>query len=293
MAISLRGRDLGTVIDFFGGYRDLGEKVIRVLHNLSFIEDPTRIFRAVRYENRYGFRMDDQTKGLAKSCVDMHLVGDLSGVRLRDELVALLSEENIEWTLGRLSELGVAREVHQKLATGLKTVALVKRLDTLVEKLGLRDEVVCWRLRLAAMTRNMSHDELYLWLEQMKLKGADSAIVRMGVIAGPALASSLAREHMSDWEVYRTLRTTSEEALVFTLAGMEPGAAEERLRRYLTETRLRTLSIGGADIISLGVKKGPAVGRMLERLRELRVEGAIQGREAELKAARRLLEKTR
>ena len=52
MAISLQGRDFGTVIDFFGGYRDLRDGIIRVLHNLSFIEDPTRIFRAVRYENR-------------------------------------------------------------------------------------------------------------------------------------------------------------------------------------------------------------------------------------------------
>jgi tRNA nucleotidyltransferase (CCA-adding enzyme) len=160
MAISLRGRDFGTVIDFFGGYRDLREGVVRVLHNLSFIEDPTRIFRAVRYENRYGFRMDEQTRTLAKACVDMHLVGDLSSVRLRDELVALLSEDDITWTLGRLFDLGVAREVHPKLATGAKTVALVQRLDTLVSELRLEGDVVRWRLRLAAMTRNMAHEEL-------------------------------------------------------------------------------------------------------------------------------------
>ena len=136
MAVSLRGGDFGTVIDFFGGYRDLREGVIRVLHNLSFIEDPTRIFRAVRYENRYGFRMDEQTKAFAKSCVEMHLVGDLSSVRLREELIPLLSESDVEWTLGRLFELGVAREVHPKLATGVKTIALVKRLDQLVDGAG-------------------------------------------------------------------------------------------------------------------------------------------------------------
>ena len=62
MAISLKGEDLGEVLDFFGGFRDLHNGVIRVLHNLSFIEDPTRIFRAVRYENRYAFRMDEQTR---------------------------------------------------------------------------------------------------------------------------------------------------------------------------------------------------------------------------------------
>jgi tRNA nucleotidyltransferase (CCA-adding enzyme) len=293
MAISLRGGDFGTVVDFFGGYRDLRDGVIRVLHNLSFIEDPTRIFRAVRYENRYRFRMDEHTRSLARSCVEMHLVGDLSSVRLRDELVALLSEADVEWSLERLSDLGVAREVHPKLATSADTIHLICRLDSLVRELCLQAEVVTWRLRLAAMTRNMSHDELYVWLEQLKLKNSDREVICAGVVAGPALVASLAREPMSDWEVYRVLRTTPDEALLLALAGLSPGRAESRLRRYLSELRSRTLSVGGDDVLALGAKKGPAVGRILERLRELRVEEVIVGREPELQAAREMLEKTR
>jgi tRNA nucleotidyltransferase (CCA-adding enzyme) len=293
MAISLRGRDFGAVIDFFGGYRDLRGGVIRVLHNLSFIEDPTRIFRAVRYENRYGFRMDEHTKGLAKSCVEMHLVGDLSTVRLRDELIALLSEENVAWTVGRLCELGVAREVHPRLATGEDTVALMNAIARLVAEMGVEREVVPWRLRLAAMTREMAHDELYVWLERLKLKSSDSAVLRASVVVGPALRSSLGRPDMSDWEVYRSLRSAPEEALVFALAGMAPGLAADRLRRYLTELRTRTLSVSGDDILALGVKKGPVVGRILERLRELRVLEIIKGRERELQAAHDLVERSR
>ncbi len=293
MAISLRGRDFGTVIDFFGGYRDLREGVIRVLHNLSFIEDPTRIFRAVRYENRYGFRMDEQTKSFAKSCVEMHLVGDLSSVRLRDELVALLTEEDVEWTLGRLYELGVAREVHPKLATGAKTAAIVKRLDSLVKELGLESEVVTWRLRLTAMTRNMAHDQVYVWLEQLKLRQSDSSVIRAGVVIAPLLGTMLSRDDMSDWEIYRSLRKEPLEALVFALAGMEAGIAESRLRRYIVDIRHRTLSVTGDDLLAFGAKKGPAVGRLLERLRELRVKEEVQGRETELAAAREILEKRR
>jgi tRNA nucleotidyltransferase (CCA-adding enzyme) len=293
MAISLGGRDFGTVVDFFGGYRDLQEGVIRVLHNLSFIEDPTRIFRAVRYENRYGFRMDEHTRSLAKSCVDMHLVGDLSSVRLRDELVALLGEDKVAWSLGRLCDLGVTQQVHQKLAADDDTVQLVERMDELVQELGLSAEVVTWRLRLAAMTRKMSHDELYVWLERLKLKQADSAIIREGVVVGPHLAPSLARDGMSDWDVYRALRNTPDEALVFALAGIAPGISEQRLRRYLSELRFRTLSVSGDDILALGSAKGPAVGDILERLRELRVGGIVQGRESELAAARELVQKER
>jgi tRNA nucleotidyltransferase (CCA-adding enzyme) len=285
--------DFGSVVDFFGGYRDLRAGVLRVLHNLSFIEDPTRIFRAVRYENRYGFRMDEHTHDLAKGCVEMHLVGDLSSVRLRDELVALLSEQDVDWSLRRLCELGVAHAVHPKLATDDETVQLVNRLDALVNDLDIGPEVLSWRLRLAAMTREMSHDELYLWLEQLKLRRSDSTVIRDGVVVGPHLTLSLSREDMTDWDIYRALRATPDEALVFALGCMAPGTAEERLRRYLSELRLRTLTVSGDDILALGAKKGPAVGRVLERLRELRVQQEIQGREFELEAARGLLEKSR
>jgi len=290
MAISLRGNEFGSVIDPFGGMRDLREGVIRVLHNLSFIEDPTRIFRAVRYENRYGFRMDEQTRAFAKSCVDMHLVGDLSSVRLRDELIPLLSEQDMEWTLARLYELGVAREVHPKLATGAKTVTLVKELDRIVGELDLTDEVVSWRLRLAAITRNMEHEELFLWLDQLKLRRSDSEIVRAAIVLGPLLASRLAEHEMRDWEIHLALRNAPLEALVFALAGLAPGLAQRRMRSYLTDIRHRVLTVTGRDVLALGVPRGPGVGRILERLREMRVEGLIGGRESELRAADDLVE---
>jgi tRNA nucleotidyltransferase (CCA-adding enzyme) len=289
MAISLSGTDFGTVIDFFGGLRDLREGVIRVLHNLSFIEDPTRIFRAVRYENRYGFRMDEQTKSFAKSCVEMHLVGDLSSVRLREELVPLLSEESVDWTLGRLYELGVAREVHPRLATGPKTVALINQIDSLVAEMGVGTEVVTWRLRLMAITRNMDHDELYVWLDKLKLRRADSEIVREGVVLSSHLASQLQAEGMSDWQVFKAFRRTSVDALVFALAVTQEESARATVGRYLSDIRHRTISITGDDLHALGMKRHPDMGRILEKIREMRVEGLVEGRNAELEAARRLL----
>ncbi|HEX2287731.1 MAG TPA: CBS domain-containing protein, partial [Gaiellaceae bacterium] len=92
MAVSLKGEDFGRLVDPFHGRRDLEAKTIRVLHNLSFIDDPTRIFRAIRYESRYGFRMDEHSQRLARGTIEMGLVGDLSSARLRDELTALLGE---------------------------------------------------------------------------------------------------------------------------------------------------------------------------------------------------------
>ena len=128
MAVSLKGEDFGRLVDPFGGRRDLAEGTIRVLHNLSFIDDPTRIFRAVRYENRYGFRMDASTARLARGCIEMGLVGDLSSSRLRDELVALLEEDDVGHTILRLAELGADRAIHPHLAADEDAVSLAARL---------------------------------------------------------------------------------------------------------------------------------------------------------------------
>ncbi|MCZ7662041.1 MAG: CBS domain-containing protein [Thermoleophilia bacterium] len=291
MAVSLKGEDLGAVVDFFGGMRDLERGVVRVLHNLSFIEDPTRIFRAVRYENRYGFRMDEQTRALARGCVDMHLVGDLSSARLRDELIALLSEDNVEWTLHQLFELGVARQVHPKLATGERTGELIRRLDVLTKELQLEHDVVPWRLRLAAITRNMTHEELFMWLEKLRLRHTDSQVVRRSVILAPRLDEQLAAPGLSDWDIYQTMHKVPSESLVFALARTKSALARRRMRRYFDELRRRTLAITGADVVDLGLRPSPAVGQVLRQLMRQRVEGALpRGHEAELEAARILVD---
>jgi len=291
MAISLKGEDLGEVLDFFGGFRDLHNGVIRVLHNLSFIEDPTRIFRAVRYENRYGFRMDEQTRALAKACVEMRLVGDLSSARLRDELVSLLDEADVAWTLQRLFELGVARQVHPKLATGERTVDLVQGLDLLVREFGLEGDVVRWRLRLAAVTRNMTHDELFMWLERLRLRHADAQVVRKSVVLGRRLGEQLAAGDLDDWGLYHLLDAAPVESVVFASGHSESVVAKERFRRYLGVLRCRRLRITGADVIALGARQGPGVGKVLEAVRRARIEDRIgPGRQAELTAAKAYLE---
>src|SRR5919109_1443387 len=151
MAVSLRGEDFGRLVDPFHGRRDLREGVIRVLHNLSFIDDPTRIFRAIRYENRYGFRMDEHTVRLARGCIEMGLVGDLSSARLRDELVLLLEEGEVEHSILRLAELGAARAIHPHLAADDEAVELLRRARELNAEYGL--EVPSWRLGLTVLAR--------------------------------------------------------------------------------------------------------------------------------------------
>ncbi|MFA4966422.1 MAG: DHHA1 domain-containing protein, partial [Thermoleophilia bacterium] len=177
MAVSLKPETFGNLLDYFGGMADLEARRIVVLHNLSFIEDPTRILRAIRYESRYGLRMDAHTLNLARACCAMDLVGDLSSARLRDELVALLDEERVDFSLRRMDELGLTPSVHGRLRADAGSRALVRRGDELRGAHGLDREVPRWRLRLVWLLRDLEPEEIAMWTERMRIRRADADVL--------------------------------------------------------------------------------------------------------------------
>jgi tRNA nucleotidyltransferase (CCA-adding enzyme) len=285
LAVSLKGEDFGRVVDFFGGLRDLEEGVIRVLHNLSFIDDPTRLFRALRYENRYGFRMEAHTQGLARACVEMELVGELSSARLRDELEALLSEEEVAGTLRRLAELRLDQAVHPHLAAGEDAVELVAELDRLRERFA--PETPRWRPRLAALARRLPADELYGWFESLRLRRRDADRIADAVAVAPRL-----RELIAATDEPAALRALAgphdPDGLLMAMAGGDD-EVRARLTRYFEELRGVTLEISGADLAELGLGESPQVGAILDEVLRRKVNGELSGREAELAAARELI----
>ena len=115
LAIRLNRKDFGLLIDFFGGQRDLKEKTVRVLHNLSYVEDPTRAFRAVRFAERFGFKLSKHTANLIKSAIKMELFEKLSGSRLYEELLIAFKETNPVKTLKKLSDYDLLKVIHKNL----------------------------------------------------------------------------------------------------------------------------------------------------------------------------------
>jgi tRNA nucleotidyltransferase (CCA-adding enzyme) len=285
LAVSLKGEDFGRLVDFFGGLRDLEVGVIRVLHNLSFIDDPTRLFRAVRYENRYGLRMEAHTQGLARACVEMGLVGELSSARLRDELEALLSEEDVAEALYRLGELRLDRAIHPHLVADEDAVALVAELDRLRERYA--PETPRWRPRLAALARRLPPGELYRWFERLRLRRRDADRIADAVTVAPRLRelavaadepaalSALAKPHDPD-------------GVLLAMAGAHDDG-RVALRRYFEELRDVELLITGADLAELGLSESPQVGAVLDEVLRRKLNGELHGREAELAAARELI----
>jgi tRNA nucleotidyltransferase (CCA-adding enzyme) len=283
MAVSLRGEDFGRLVDPFGGRADLDARRLRVLHNLSFIDDPTRIFRAIRYEARYGFAMDDHTVRLARGCIEMGLVGDLSSARLRDELVALFDEPRPQLALRRLGELGADRAIHAHLSADEEAAMLLERLLELRRRYAV--DVPTWRLGLIVLARRLPPDEVYTWLERLKVRRRDAERIAAAITVGPRLVERLADDGAEPADVVRLVEPFAPDAPLYALAL----ADVEPIERFFSRLRDVRLDITGADLAELGIGESPRVGEILAELRRRKLNGELDGRESELAAARELI----
>lgn len=290
MATSLRAEDLGSTYDFFGGFRDLSRKTVRVLHNLSFVEDPTRLLRAVRYEARLGFRMDGHTLSLARGSIEARLVGDLSSARLRDELLDILAEPRVEEALTRIAELGLDRALHPRLSAGPEAVAMVARANRLMVEEPYTSTVNPLLARLSCLGLAMSADELYEWLGKMRFRRQEQDIVAEAVTVAPLVARRLSSaDAQAPSNLHDMLAGRPAEVLLLAvLLAPDEGSADERVRHYLERLSDVRLEISGDDLRQAGVAESPDLGRALKETLALKLDGAVSGREEELEAALRL-----
>ena len=280
MAVSLRPDDLGQLVDPFGGRADLEARRIRVLHPRSFIDDPTRIFRAVRYENRLDFRMDDETLRLAHDSVETGHVGDLSRARLREELIALFGEGHVDHTIVRIAELGLDEAIHPHLAADAETVELLGRLTALDDEFELG--VPPWRLGFAVLAPAAAARGGARLAPQPEAAPRDAELIAAAVTVGPQIAESLSGGAADPAEVVALADPYAPDAPLFALAlaDLEP------LRDYFRRLRSVRLEVTGRDLAGLGVAESPRVGEILAELRRRKLNGELEGRDEELAAAR-------
>jgi tRNA nucleotidyltransferase (CCA-adding enzyme) len=282
MAASLAAHDFGRLVDPFGGRRDLEAGVLRVLHNLSFIDDPTRIFRGIRYEARYGLRFDDHSARLLRGCIEMGLVGDLSTSRLRDELVALLEDPGAPQGIRRLGELGADHAVHPRLAGDDEAANLFATALRLRAELGV--EIPVWRIGVAVLARELTSDEAYDWLERLKIRRRDAEHIVASITVAPRIVQRLRSEELEPAQVVSLVEPFAPDAPLLALAYED----RPELREYFVRLRAVHLEIGGADLKALGLAESPRIGEILGELRRRKLNGELAGREEELAAAREL-----
>lgn len=286
MAVSLNAKDYGRLLDFFNGQRDLKNGRIRILHNLSFIEDPTRIFRGVRFEQRFGFKLESETEELLRKAVDMELIGHLSDVRIRDELMLILAEDTPYKILKRLSDLGALKILESSIVIDTSLKSLFNGIDEAVRELdphfatGVQKRLVY----LAALLRGLSREGLDAWCERMKIRKSDKARITEMVLEVPPIVKELEDEaRIKNSAVYRILHPLSPEALVFAYALTSKQKVQKRIHYYLTNLRGVRLSVDGRTLRKMGFTPSPVYNIVLRDLLAAKLDGKVETPEDELK----------
>jgi tRNA nucleotidyltransferase (CCA-adding enzyme) len=274
MALGLSGDDLGHLYDPREGLTDLDEGVVRVLHDGSFRDDPTRLLRALRYEARLGFRMDADTELLARDAAAEGGLRTVSGARVRDELMDLLAEPELPSGITRMRELGVDRAMHTAMEADPELVASAA-LGAVA--LGADRALVA----LAALCAPAA-ERLDLWLGDLHLPAWDRDAVSRAARVAPRLASELRLREHTPSELRMLLGRETPVALALALA---MGAPSEPILRWVTELRGVRLEISGADLLAEGVPEGPALGRALDETLARKLDGIVRGRDQELETA--------
>jgi tRNA nucleotidyltransferase (CCA-adding enzyme) len=305
MAICLDRVRYGELLDFYGGERDLKEGRIRVLHNLSFVEDPTRILRAVRFEQRLGFVIEARTAELLDDAIE--LLDDVSGERLYHELSLLLCEARPELGLERLERMGVLSHLHPSLRFDREMAALFVRLRerfgewpghgsqaTLREGPGeaCSEEEAISALALsylAVLTSGMGSQELGLFVEHLHVSSSDARFLREVGRLRESLSELMAKMMLPS-SIYRLLHPFSREALFVLSVLTDSELVRERLDLYERKLARVEPAVDGHYLRSLEVPPGPAYGEILTRVRYALLDEQATTIEEQQRLARSLVE---
>ena len=273
MAVALSEPGRGELRDPVGGFADLAVARIRVLHDRSFIDDPTRLLRALRYEARLGFGLDGDTERLVREAVAADALSTVSGARVRHELLELLGEPAAPVAVGRMRDLGVAAALHPRLRADPELVAsaLLGAGETGADR------------ALTALAALVSADPVLLepFVAALGLSASDRDAVLGAARNGPQLPAALALEPRPS-ELHAMLAGEPPETLALALALGAPGDAVQRFMADLRETRLE---IGGQDLVDAGVPPSEAIGRALDETLRRKLDGELAGRDDELRTA--------
>ena len=278
MAIELNPRRYGDLIDPFGGRQDLAKKTVRVLYDKSFSDDATRIWRAIRYEQRLGFSIEPSTLLLLKR--DIAFLLTVSGDRIRRELELVLKEEQPEKALRRADELGVLA----KLCPALRSDDWLAETFATAREQSKEPQLL---LYLALLCHRLQHEELEQLIKYLRLPKVTAQVLR-DTLTIKDKTKELAAPGLAPSAIYDLLHGYSPTAYAANARGADSKTAAEHIELYLNVLRHVKPALSGKDLEELGVPRGPKIKEVLQKLREARLDGKIDSKNGEEEMVRGL-----
>ena len=286
LAVRLSPDGFGEVIDFFGAQRDIKEKIIRVLHSLSFVEDPTRILRAMRFERRFGFTVGRHTLNLIRNAVRLDLLSKIPKPRLFSELELILKEIDPVSIVRRLSELGLGPSIHPALTLEKAHLALLGEAQEVLawfSLLFLEEKVEKWAVSFLALldplppgdAKKLAKDlgvrsRVREWVRICKDEG-ESAILRL--ISTPSISRKM---------IHDVLSPLPTEVILYLMARSKHPDIKRYISLYFTQLKNVRLQVNGQDLLALGYRPGPVFKRIFDLLLERKLAGDLRNKKEEI-----------
>ncbi|MBN2372314.1 CBS domain-containing protein [bacterium] len=287
LALQLNPSHWGRLIDFFGGQRDLKDKKIRVMHSLSFVEDPTRVFRAIRFEQRYGFEIGKYTKNLILSAVKRELLSKLDGHRLFLELYQILQETDPTKSINRMREFGLLQYIHPSIQNATDLAMLIdeaKKTLTWYELLYLPEKVEKWLVYFLALTDPVKeNNNLELIMNHFGLPARYQQKILYCHSACNQSTKRFYHIKINDYSsIYELLQPIPTEGLLYLMAKLDNPKSKMIISHFLTSLKKVGISLSGEDLKELGFTPGPVFKKILKECLNARLDGLVTNRNEEM-----------
>lgn len=293
LALNLAPGNDQEIIDPFGGQADLALRRIRILHDLSFRDDPTRIFRAIRFSQRFDFKVEPKTLSLLKQAINDGLLDKVNPHRMRDELIIILKEQDPFKPLNALENLGGLSFISTKLKIGKSTSSLFKsvtqQIAGFVKNFPARRPLDAWLVYFAALLASLTLAQVKMIIAKLGLPKGDQKRLMSYWQGRDKIIFTLSKKNLLPEQVFALLEPLSYETII--LLGAVSG--NKNLKKYLADflkiyNGMR-LCVSGNDLVSLGVLPGPGYQKIFTKVLAAKLNGQVKGRLSELALIRRIV----
>lgn len=294
LAIFLNPDKFGRLIDFFGGMRDMKEKAIRILHNLSFVEDPTRVFRAIRFEKRFDFSIGKLTAGLIHNAVKMDFFKRLSGRRVFSELRHILEEQNPIPALVRLEDFDLLKVIDPSIRMNKPLRQMLDSARNVLSWYVLlyrQEECRQWIVYFLVLTRHADQEKALAICRHFELAPRHEKIFIQERAEAETCLYRLSQELPDqNSRLYEKLNGLRMELILYMMAVTSRDDVRRAISFYVTDLKDVRISVKGRDLQKMGLSPSPLFGRILRTLLREKLDGRLQTRQDELELARRLID---
>jgi tRNA nucleotidyltransferase (CCA-adding enzyme) len=280
----------GELIDLFNGRDDLKNKKISVLHSLSFIDDPTRILRAVRFEQRYCFKISRKTLKYLKDAKRLKMLEKVSPQRLRDELILMLSEPHPKKAVMRLQKLYRIRFIHPGLEVTRAAFKIFDSIDSEIawfkKNFQRRRKLDTWIIYFMGLVSNLNFVSVKSILKKLVLRQGEEKRILGYAKNNSKIAAGLSVKDIRPAKIFEILEPLSYEAIIMLRAQYANCNLLKYTSDFLNKYNGVRLSITGHDLQSLGILPGPEYREILAKVFKNKLNGLAKDKKQELKLAR-------